>query len=75
MTVKFVRDCAMENNGEGLEVNEDVAIKFSQFKLKLEIWETERETQVETLQETIYLDLSSLLFPDSPIDVSIGDNF
>ena len=65
----------MENNGEGLEVNEDVAIKFSQFKLKLEIWETERETQVETLQETIYLDLSSLLFPDSPIDVSIGDNF
>lgn len=71
MTVKFVRDCAMENNGEGLEVNEDVAIKFSQFKLKLEIWETERETQVETLQETIYLDLSSLLFPDSPIDYHV----
>ena len=29
MTVKFERDCALEANGEGLEITEEVAIKFS----------------------------------------------
>lgn len=51
-------------------MTEDVAISFSKFALKVEIWETARETQEETLQETICLDMSSLLFPASPIEVS-----
>ena len=53
MTVKFERDFALENNGVGLEISEDVAVKFSEAVLNLQVFETNRETMEETLTETI----------------------
>ena len=52
-TLKFERDFALENNGVGLEVTEDVAVKFSEVMLDLRLYETNRETAIETLAETI----------------------
>ena len=43
-------------------MSEDVAIKFSEAILHLQIFDTDRETQEETLLETIEIDLSGLLF-------------
>lgn len=51
--IKYSRDCAEECGGVGLEVSENVAIAFSQAKMKLEVFSVDRETQEETLIETI----------------------
>ena len=52
----------------GLSVTEDVAIKFSNAFFTLELYETNRETLVETLVEKISLDISSMLFPSTGVD-------
>ena len=61
--IKYEHDFAELNNGEGLQVNEIVARKFANAYINLQVFETNRETQVEELLETITLDLSSLLYP------------
>ena len=68
--VNYERDCAAENNGVGLEVTEDVAIKFSEAILHLQVFDIDKETQDEILLETIEIDLSGLLFQQGAIDVS-----
>lgn len=61
-TVNYERDVAAENNGVGLEMSEEVAIKFSETYLNLQIFDVDKETQDEKLVETIQIDLSCLLF-------------
>ena len=51
-------------------MSEDVAVKFSEAILHLQVFDTDRETQEETLLETIEIDLSGLLFQHGAIDVS-----
>lgn len=68
--IKYKHDCAELNNGVGLEVTEEVAIALSQTNLQIDIYDVDRETQDETLQETITIDISSLLYPKTHIDVS-----
>ena len=48
---------------------------MSRASLELEVYEVDRETQEETLQETIAIDLSPLLFPKNLIDVSLSSEF
>ena len=56
-------------------VTEEVALAMSRASLELEVYEVDRETQEETLQETIAIDLSPLLFPKNLIDVSLFSDF
>ena len=56
-------------------VTEEVALAMSRASLELEVYEVDRETQEETLQETIAIDLSPLLFPKNLIDVSLFGEF
>ena len=70
--VRYERDCTEENNGIGLQVTEEVALKFAQAQLRIEIWETDRETQEETLLDAVAMDLSSFLFPKDNIKVSFS---
>ena len=73
--IKYEHDCAELNGGEGLEVIEAVAKKFSTAYINVQVFETHRETLEETLIETITLDLSSMLFPKDKIDVSFLELF
>mmetsp|Transcript_39149 Transcript_39149/g.51212 ORF Transcript_39149/g.51212 Transcript_39149/m.51212 type:complete len:187 (+) Transcript_39149:52-612(+) len=59
--INYERDCAVEA-GSGLEVTEEIAVKLSETVLKLEIFDTNKETQEEQLVETVKIDLSSLLY-------------
>lgn len=70
-TVNYERDFAAEANGIGLEITEEVAIKFSEAVLNLQVFETNTETQEEALIETIQIDLSCLLFQETSVDVSL----
>ena len=42
--VNYERDCALENNGVGLEVTEDIAVKFQTAVLNLKLFDTDKET-------------------------------
>ena len=54
-----------------LEVTEDVAIKFSEAQLSLQVYEVNKENaSEETLIETIQIDISSILFQTDGVDVS-----
>ena len=59
--ISYERDCAAEA-GCGLEVTEDVAYKLSETIMKLEIYDTHKETMEETLLDTISIDISCLLY-------------
>ena len=70
-TINYERDCALENNGVGLEVTEDVAIRMADAIMNLQVFEVNKEnTAEETLIETIQLDLSCLLYQEGGVDVS-----
>lgn len=69
--IKYEHDFVEENNGVGLEVTEEIAIKFASAKLNLEIYEVDREDpDNEMLREAIPIDLSRMLFEQNNIDVS-----
>lgn len=51
--VNYERDCALENNGVGLEVTEDIAVKFQTAVLNLKLFDTDKETQEDILKDTI----------------------
>ena len=59
-TINYERDCAAE--GATVEFTEDVAIQMSEAVLNLQIFETNKENNEETLVETVKLDISCLLF-------------
>ena len=54
--------------GAGLKINEEVAKKFAENYMKVDIVEVNRETQEETVRDTIKIDLSCLLFPKDKVD-------
>ena len=68
--INYERDVASENNGLGLEITEDVAIKFSEAVLNLQVFETNVETSEESLVETVQIDLSCLLYQRDCVDAS-----
>ena len=49
--------------GNGLKITEDVAKRFAETYMKIEVIEVNRETQEESLRDTVKLDLSCLLYP------------
>ena len=67
--VNYERNCADEA-GAPLEITEEIAKKFSEAWMNVEIIEINKETQEEKVVETLKLDISSLLFPKAEIDVS-----
>ena len=52
----------------GLDITEDVAIKFSEAVLNLQVLETNTETSEETLIETVQIDLSCLLYQQHEVN-------
>jgi hypothetical protein len=52
-----------------LRITEDIAKKFAEAIMKIDIYSINRENLEETHKETIKLDLSCLLFPKSKLDV------
>lgn len=54
--------------GNGLKITEDVAKRFAETYMKIEVIEVNRETQEESLRDTVKLDLSCLLYPKQKID-------
>ncbi len=69
-TVSHLKDFALEQGGSGLRVTEDIAKRFQEAFLKIEIYSVNRENLEETLKETIKIDLSCLLFPKNNLDVN-----
>ena len=67
-TIKYECDMTEQNGGEGLNVTEDVAIKFADAVFTIELYETNRETLEETLVDRISLDISSMLFPTEKVE-------
>ena len=67
-TINYKKDFAEENAGVGLTVNEEIAVKFSNSFLTIELYETHRETLEETLLDTINLDISCMLYPETPVE-------
>ena len=51
--VNYEHDFAEANGGVGLEVTEDVAVSFAEAVFNLQVFDVDRETQEETLIETI----------------------
>lgn len=68
--ISYTRDLSEELNGVGLNIDEDIAHAFSNAFCNIQIVDVDRETQEESVVETIQLDLSCLLFPQGKLDVS-----
>lgn len=54
--------------GQGLKITEEVAKRFAEAYMKIDVIEVNRETQEETLRDTVRIDLSCLLFPKSKLN-------
>lgn len=62
--ISLTKDFGAESSG-GLRINEEIAKKLSDLLIKIDIIEVNRETQEESLRDTVSLDLSCLLFPST----------
>jgi hypothetical protein len=51
-----------------LKINEEIAKRFSEAYMKVDVIEVNRETQEETVRDQIKIDLSCLLYPKDKID-------
>lgn len=51
-----------------MRITEEVAKRFAETYLKIDIYEVNRETQEEKLRDTIKIDLSCLLYPKERIE-------
>jgi hypothetical protein len=69
--ITYTKDFSAEQGGQGLRITEDIAKRFAESFMKIEVFEIHRETLAETLKETIKLDLSCLLYPKQKINVSL----
>ena len=67
--INYERDCAAENNGVGLDVTEEIAVKFQEAVLNIQIFDTNKETLEETLIDSTQIDLSCLLFQNGALDM------
>lgn len=68
-TISYEKDFAVEGSGS-LEVSQDIAVKFSETILTMQIFDTDRESSEETLVDTVKIDLSCLLFQEGPLNMS-----
>ena len=60
--ISYNKDFGQEMGG-GIKITEEVAKRFSEASMKVDIVEVNRETQEETVRDTVFIDLSCLLFP------------
>lgn len=61
--VSFVKDFTVEHGPTGMRITEEIAKRFSQTYMQINVIEVNRETQEEQLRDTIQIDLSCMLFP------------
>jgi hypothetical protein len=64
--ITLTKDFAAEAGGLGLKINEELAKRISETLLKVEVYDVNRETQEETLRDSVTIDISSLLYPATP---------
>jgi hypothetical protein len=62
--VTLTKDFGVETGP--LRVTEDVAKRFADLQIKVEVIEVNRETQEEIVRDTVNLDMSCLLYPTTP---------
>lgn len=72
-TMSYLNDFA-ENGVAPMKISEAIAERFTKQILKLQICSVNRETQEESVDETIDIDVSCLLFPRKTVEVSINNN-
>ena len=68
-TISYERDFAAEANGVGLDITEDIAIKFQEAILNIQVFDTDKESLEETLIDSTKIDLSCLLFQSGQLDM------
>ena len=68
--VNYINDFA-ESGIASMKVTEAIAEKFSNQFLNVKIVTTNRENGEETVEETMSIDISCLLFPRENVEVSI----
>ena len=59
--IKFEKQW-MAEEGNSVKISEEVGRYFENFILSVGVWNVDRETQEETLMETLQLDMSPMLF-------------
>ena len=65
-TVTITKDFATEAGGLGIKVNEELAKRIAETFIKIEVYDVNRETQEETLKDSVTVDISCILFPATP---------
>jgi hypothetical protein len=65
-TITLTKDFAAEAGGLGLKVNEDLAKRIAETFIKIDVFEVNRETQEETLKDSVTIDISCILYPATP---------
>lgn len=65
-TITLTKDFAAEAGGVGLKINEELAKRLSETSIKIEVIEVNRETQEESVKDTVMIDVSCLLYPNTP---------
>ena len=61
--ITFVKDFAAEAGGAGVRINEEFAKKVADSYIKVDVIEVNRETQEESVRDSVSIDISCLLFP------------
>ncbi len=64
--ISYTKDFAAEAGGAGLRINDEMAKKIADSYIKVEVIEVNRETQEESLRDSVSIDISCLLFPSIP---------
>lgn len=62
--ISYVKDFAAE--GGPMKITEDVAKRFAETMIRVEVVEVNRETQEESMRDSVCIDLSCLLYPSKP---------
>lgn len=62
--ISFVKDFA--EAGGPTKITEEVAKRFAETMIRVEVIEVNRETQEESMRDSVQIDLSCLLFPSKP---------
>jgi hypothetical protein len=63
--ITITKDFAAEAGGAGLKINEEWAKKIAETSIKVEVFDVNRETQEESLKDSVVIDISCMLFPST----------
>jgi hypothetical protein len=62
-TITLIKDFASEMGGVGVKINEELAKRIADTYIKIEVYEVNRETQEESIKDSVAIDISCMLYP------------